>query len=670
MKTKLSFLTTMMPGANLGPENPLPDIKNPPAVNANIKVDETVEADETKYFEYGKVSTILPYKMQDGYDRDKQMREYETVVLENDYLYAVFYPQFGGKLWTLYDKVNEKHLLQTNPVFQPCNLALRNAWTSGGVEWNIGISGHTPYTLSPMHTTVLNLEDGTPVLRMYEWERVRQVSYQIDAYLPDDSKHLFLRMRLVNTQDVETPIYWWSNTAVYESEDTRVLCPADKAFNWGYGSTFRKVPVPVFEGVDSSYTTRFPHSMDMFFNIPMEQRRWEAALDGKGEGLVQTSTDLLRGRKLFMWGNGVGGNRWQEFLAARGEAYSEIQAGLANTQMERLPMPANAVWEWVEAYGYLKGDPAKVHDENWQTAYKHVDAVLENDLPRAKLDAELARLSTELDQEAVPVKLGSGWAALELARRGMCCKFNGEKAVYTKDSINCEQKPWLELLETGAFPEFCVSDEPAAYLTQSEWLPLLKGAIDSGKSDHWHAWLQLGVMYCAVFDFDAAKAAFETSFAKKANAWAKRNLAALESLKDNHKAAADLLLEAVALLPQLHIAVECGRALLSSERYAECAAFCDKLPEDIRLHGRIQVIRAQAATKMGDIATAKAMLDADIQVYDIREGEVLLSDVWTELYTMVLAQEKGVAVDSLKKRDVWAVYPIPQKYDFRMRVEE
>ena len=667
MKTKLSFMKMTMPGANLGPENPLPDIKAAPLVDANINFGEGITEDEKKYMNYGKMTSILPYKIQDGYDRDKRMQEYETVVLENDYLYAVFFPQFGGKLWTLYDKVNEKHLLQTNPVFQPCNLALRNAWTSGGVEWNIGITGHTPYTVSPMHTTVVHLADGTPVLRMYEWERVRQVSYQIDAFLPEDAKHLMLRIRLCNTQDAETPIYWWSNTAVYETPDTRVICPADRAFNWGYGNNFRKVPVPMFEGVDSSYTTRVPHSMDMFFNIEGDQRRWEAALDGNGEGLIQTSTDLLKGRKLFMWGNGSGGQRWQEFLAARGEAYSEIQAGLANTQMERLPMPANAVWEWVEAYGYLHADPAKAHSESWQEAYTHVDAVLEKDLPRVTLDNWLARLQNELDCDAELVSQGSGWAALELARRGKCCTFANERAVFPKDSIGCEQKPWLELLETGSFPAFDVASEPAAYLTQAEWLPILKAAIDSGKSDHWHAWLQLGVMYCAAFDFDAAKAAFGTSFAHTPNAWAKRNLAAIASLAEDHKLAADLLLEAVALQPQLHIAVECGRALLSSERYAECAAFCDKLPDDIRLHGRIQVIRAQVATRLGDIARAKDMLASDIQVYDIREGEVLLSDVWIELYTKILAQEKSVDAASLEVKDVLAVYPIPRRYDFRMR---
>ena len=70
--------------------------------------------------------------------------------------------------------------------------------------------------------------------------------------------------------------------------------------------------------------------MDLFFDIPASGRKWEAALDGSGTGLVQTSTDRLQGRKLFMWGSGSGGRHWQEFLSAPGRAYLEIQAGLAN----------------------------------------------------------------------------------------------------------------------------------------------------------------------------------------------------------------------------------------------------------------------------------------------------------------------------------------------------
>ena len=667
MKSKLSFLTVMIQGANLGNENPLPDIQGVPDVHNEFQFDESIPREESKYFNYGRLNSILPYRKQDGYDRCKEMRQYEAAVLENDYLYAVFFPQFGGKLWTLYDKKSERHLVQSNPVFQPCNLALRNGWTSGGVEWNFGTTGHTYFTLSPLHTAQLQMSDGAPVLRMYEWERIRRVTYQIDAYLPDSSRFLFVRIRLCNTSDTEMPAYWWSNTAVYETPDTRVIAPADKAFKFDYNRVIKKVPVPMVDGNDSSYTTRIPYAMDMFYDIPDDTRKWEAALDGTGEGLIQTSTDRLHGRKLFMWGNSPGGKRWQEFLSSRGQAYLEIQAGLAHTQMEHVPIPPGEKWEWLEAYGYMKADPEKVHGE-WKEAYMHIGDMLEKTLPRAKVDSELARIVKELDVKVQPRSLGSGWGALELIRvnGGEC--FNAEAALFAKESLGNDQKPWMALLNEGALPEINASEQPAAYLMQEEWLPLLKESIETGKGRHWHAWLQLGVMYCASKEYEKAEEAFEASFAHTPNGWAKRNLAALKALEGKDDEAAGLLLEAASLLSDIHIAIECGRVLLKTKRFDECEAFCNNLPEALRGHGRIQLILAQAAVETGDFATAEAVLASDMKVYDIREGEVLLSDIWVSLYTRKMACEKGVSADEVSGTEVLTAYPIPEQLDFRMRV--
>ena len=68
----------------------------------------------------------------------------------------------------------------------------------------------------------------------------------------------------------------------------------------------RRVPIPVLDGLDRTYTTRASEAADYFFAIDDDQRRWIAALDGRGTGLVQTSTDRLRGRKLFLWGKSAG----------------------------------------------------------------------------------------------------------------------------------------------------------------------------------------------------------------------------------------------------------------------------------------------------------------------------------------------------------------------------
>ena len=105
---------------------------------------------------------------------------FAAAVLENETLRATFLLELGGRLWSLYHKPSGRELLSVNPVFQPANLAIRNAWFSGGVEWNIGIIGHSPFTCEPLFAARVEGPDG-PVLRMYEWERVRGTPFQIDA---------------------------------------------------------------------------------------------------------------------------------------------------------------------------------------------------------------------------------------------------------------------------------------------------------------------------------------------------------------------------------------------------------------------------------------------------------------------------------------------------------
>ena len=51
--------------------------------------------------------------------------------------------------------------------------------------------------------------------------------YQLDFSLPDGSQFLFVRVRLVNPHSQTIPMYWWSNIAVPESPDVRVVVPAE-----------------------------------------------------------------------------------------------------------------------------------------------------------------------------------------------------------------------------------------------------------------------------------------------------------------------------------------------------------------------------------------------------------------------------------------------------------
>jgi hypothetical protein len=613
--------------------------------------------------------------MQDGYTRQRRPQDFRVAVLENEYLRAAFVLELGGRLWSLVHKPSGRELLDANPVFQPANLALRNAWFSGGVEWNIGTTGHWPLTCSPLFAARVERPDGTPVLRMYEWERIRQVPFQIDAYLPDESPVLFVRVRIANPHDQEIPMYWWSNIAVPEGSGTRVVVPADQTFRFGYKrSGLRRIPVPSFEGIDFSYPTNLGHSADFFFHIPKGRRPWITALDEEGKGLIQTSTQRLKGRKLFLWGMGTGGRKWQEFLSLPGRAYIEIQAGLARTQMEHLPMPAGADWSWLEAYGLMEADAGAVHGDDWRKARQSVEEALEGLIPRAVLDTEYERSAEWADRPPVElVQRGSGWGALERLRRERSGEpsFSFEGLVFDEASLTEEQAPWIGLLYDGAVPPGDPDATPSSYMVQAEWRTLLEDAVQKKQGSHWLAWLHLGVMRYYAGDREGARRAWEASLEQTNTPWALRNLAVLAREDGRLGDAADLYTAACRMRPSLlPLAVECGRTLIEADRPDAWLELLDELPEPVRTVGRVRLLQAQAALVVGDFETVTHVFAGKPVVDDMREGEVSLSQLWFAFHERRLSAAESVPIDDALRARVRQEFPVPEEFDFRMRVDE
>jgi hypothetical protein len=664
-----------MPAADLGPENPLPPLRTGRDMHAEIEAEPDIPEDMVRNMAYGHVPSILPYTLQDGYTRQRHDRNFRVAVLENEYLRAAFFIELGGHLWSLVHKPTGRELLEANPVFQPANLALRNAWFSGGVEWNIGTTGHWPLTCSPLFAARVERPDGTPVLRMYEWERIRQVSFQIDAYLPDGSPVLFVRIRIVNPHECETPMYWWSNIAVPEGTDTRVVVPADRTFRFGYKrGGLRHIPVPSYEGIDFTYPTNLGHSADFFFHILDGHRPWIAALDKEGKGLIQTSTQRLKGRKLFLWGMGTGGRKWQEFLSLPGRAYIEIQAGLARTQMEHLPMPPGIEWAWLEAYGLMEADAGAVHGDDWQKAWQSVEGALEQLIPRAMLDAEYERGVEWADRPPVElIQRGSGWGALERLRRERSGEppFCSEGLVFDRASLSEEQAPWVGLLHDGALPSAEPDATPSSYMVQAEWRTMLEHAVREGRGAHWLAWLHLGVMRYHIGDREGARRAWEESLERTKTPWALRNLAVLAREDGRLGDAAELYVAACRMRPSLlPLAVECGRTLIQAERPDAWLELLDELPDAVRSVGRVRLLQAQAALAVGDFEVVKHVFAGKPVVDDMREGEVSLSQLWFDYHERRLSAAESVPIDDALRARVRQEFPVPKELDFRMRVDE
>ncbi|MFI6322841.1 DUF5107 domain-containing protein [Nonomuraea sp. NPDC050556] len=606
----------VLPVSPLGPENPLPPLRTLPDPRARLET-AAADAEMAANLAYGHAESLLPYTFQDGYGRERTERELKTAVLENGILRAEFLLEYGGRLRTLTHTPTGRELLHAPPFLQLANLGLRNAWFAGGVEWNLGTTGHTPLVCSPVHAARVTRQDGVPVLRMYEWERMRRLVFQIDACLPPGSPVLLVHVRVFNPFTEEAPVYWWSNAAVPQTEGGRVLAPATRAYHFSYDGRLRRVPVPSWHERDQSYPGRNEQAADFFYEVPDGERRWIAAVDAGGDGLAQVSTDLLRGRKHFRWGTAAAGRNWQDWLSGPGRPYLEIQAGLARTQLEHLRLAPRSSFSWTEAYGLVHVDGAH---EDWASATRAGAAAVDGLISREKLDREheaAVRLAQAVPDESLHV--GSGWGALErraLAKRRSRA-LNLPATPFADATIGRDQQSWLALVRKGTMPTPAPSLPPSSFTVGPEWRALLEAG-----EKNWFTLLHLGVNLYHDGDREGARAAWEQSLAMAENAWALRNLALMSG-------DADLYLRAHALSPRLRpLTIETLHALIAAGRPGDALALVDRLGPADRWHGRIRVLECRAALDLGDRARAKRVLDTGLVVDDLREGEDSLDGLW------------------------------------------
>ncbi len=635
----LSATELVLPVAELGPENPLPPLIMPERAQQVTNAGE-LPPDLAANLAYGGLRSVLPYRLQDGYSRERAEGALPALVLDNGRLRATVLPSLGGRLYSLWHRESGRELLHRNPVFQPANLALRGAWFAGGVEWNLGSTGHTTLTCAPLHAARVAGPDGSPILRLWEWERTRDLPYQVDLWLPPESEFLHVGVRVRNPHPHPVPAYWWSNIAVPQAPGTRVLAPAGQAWRYAYSGRLERISVP--GQPDLTYPEGHRHAADFYFDLPERTDPWIVAVDERGAGLAQLSTDRLRGRKLFVWGTSGGGRRWQEWLSPGTSGYLEIQAGLARTQLEHLPLPGGTAWDWLEAYGPVRADPEAVHGPEWTLACAQV----RRGLPAAE---ELAARHRDWRgvADAEPgewLHSGSGWGALETRLRGL----DLPGTPFPASTLTRRQRPWLDLL-AGRAPEGDPAEPPDQAPVSAPWWELLEAAADT-----WASWYHRGLARWHHGDQAGAERAWRASLELAPNAWATRNLAVLERERGREDEAATLLAEAHRLSPATPaLAVEALAGALAAGRPALAWRLLVGLPDELRAPDRVRLLEARSRLLLGDPLGAEKIFDAGLDVPDIREGETLLSRTWEEI-------QHALATEGRQAR------PLPPRYDFRM----
>jgi hypothetical protein len=635
--TRVTPRTLPVIGSRLGPEGHLPPLRHV-RPRPLARVSEHATAAMRERVERGRLASPLPYGLFSDYDRLDHALDLPALEVSNGQVTATVLPTLGGRVWSLVDHTRDRELLFVNPRLRFANFGLTDAWFAGGIEWNLGSTGHTTMSTRPVHAGVVEGPWG-PVLRLWEWERTRDLVLQVDLWL--DGPRLLASTRVVNPDPEPKPLYYWTNIAVPETEGTRVLVPATHAWRTDYSGQLDRVAVPRPDtpDVDVSRPSASTYAADYFYEVADQRGRMVCAVEPDGRGMAQTSTDALTGRKLFLWGTGPGGRRWQEWLGTADTRYAEIQAGVCPTQLEHDVLEANGTRSWTECFTALDLSPDVVA-AHYGPAAEAASRAVHRSAPPDWLERQHARWLAEvadLDPGA-PLSVGSGWGAAELALRGQ-----GAPAGMPFAPVDDESAPlrrFAEGLDVAALDVVPV-DSPTVPPVSDRWLAALEGA--AGRADAgWWVHYAVAVGHHVRGAHDTAHAAYVRSVEHTPTAVAVRGLAVLA---EDVAEADELFARATELDPaDRRLATERLVALQEAGRHEELLAVVDELPEPVRAHGRTRLVVAQALAATGRDAEALEML-ASLEVPDLAEGDNSTADLW-------LALRPGE--------------PVPQRLDFRM----
>lgn len=660
MKTTIMQSTLTLPVTRLGSLNPLPQFaaqEDKPFRDGGL-----LEAEKPCFGKHTGFR-VLPYAMQDRYEGTPSPQAVKTIVLENAHLRATFLPAYGGRLYSLWDKHRQRDCLYVNSALTLRNLALRNAWFSGGVEWNFGHFGHTYFTSDSVFFAACTDETGQAFLRMYEYERCKQLTFQVDFHLPEGATALTVHLSVYNTQSKEVPIFLWTNTAVPQEAGMQVYSGTDEVIAMHMAP--KTADCYLFHGRVPGLTADMPAATDpttpqtaleYFFQNPSQpEAAFEAVQYPDGRLFVERSTTNCPYRKMFCWGTHEGGKRWQQFLAGPGSGdYLEVQAGISPTQ----------------EHGYTIGPKCQLHITQQFSS---------GDMPPAAGPYPLARAAVQRATEALlPIQaldemhghclqmcqkpadtllhMGRGWGALEKMRDQA---FLPGHLHFPEASLEAEQAPWVSLLQGKS------SDGYASFLVAEPWIALMEKAESKTPA----LFTQLGIAYLENGRVADSIKALEASIEAQPSSLALRCLAQVYWRANQPAKAKPLMERALALLSAEEEALrpyaeEYLLLLRALGLHQEAFSYYQALPSSLQKEEQIQLNVAASAYAVREDAFLEKLFTFPFS--GIKEGENALVDLWYAYTARKQAEAEGVALTEARITALRSTTPPPFSINFSM----
>ena len=283
----------------------------------------------------GSSGKVYPNPVTEKISDKKELREYDAVILENDYIHVIVLPELGGRIYTAYDKSNGYDFIYHNRVIKPALVGLLGPWISGGIEFNWP-QHHRPSTFRRINSRIFEYDDGSAAVCVGEIENMfglEQVAY-IRIY--PDKAYIEISVRVYNRSEQDQTFLWWANPAFKVNNDTATVMPPDVTAVFDHGrravSTY---PVATGEYYKMDYSAGVDISRYKNIPVPTSFMAYRSDFDfiggydfGKEAGMYHVADHQISpGKKQWTWGCGEFGKAWDRNLTDEDGPYVELMTG-------------------------------------------------------------------------------------------------------------------------------------------------------------------------------------------------------------------------------------------------------------------------------------------------------------------------------------------------------
>ncbi|HEY4289357.1 MAG TPA: DUF5107 domain-containing protein [Puia sp.] len=272
-------------------------------------------------------NNVYPYFRYDGFTTTSVDKKWKVVALENRYLRVLILPEIGGKIWAAIEKSTNKSFFYYNHTVKFRDVAMRGPWTSGGLEANYGIIGHTPNCATPVDYTTRTNEDGSVSCFIGTLDLLTRSYWRVEIRLPADKAYLTTRSFWYNTTPLDQPYYHWMNAGLKAGDDLEFIYPGNKYL--GHNGEHGSWPINPENGKNVSFYRNNDFGGYKSYHVFGKYTDFSGAYWHKEElGMVRYGThDEKAGKKLWIWGLSRQGMIWDRLLTDTDGQYIELQSG-------------------------------------------------------------------------------------------------------------------------------------------------------------------------------------------------------------------------------------------------------------------------------------------------------------------------------------------------------